>query len=117
MKNKNVLTTATREAIFITPEKVIVNLLAADNKRYLTILRLYEFVEFIRKQLNDDGALKSGEPVVFDLNFESIERTVQYNNRVYDLIGDTIYFKGTLPDTNTSEEDVLFHYAQQFVAA
>ena len=102
------------KVLYITSEKVIVNLLKVDQKKYLPIPRLYRFVAFLWKQLQDNGAYSSGIPIVFDVNFDSIERTVQYNDLVYDLVGDNIYLKGRLPDLE-DDEDFVSLAARRFV--
>lgn len=87
---------AKKQDIFIGPEYVIVNLMQADKKRYLTIPRLFRFVAYLRRQLSD--YLPSECEVIFDISFNSIERTVRYHKTIFSLIGDTIVMKdGMLP--------------------
>ena len=99
--------------IYITTEKVIVNLLKADKKKYLTISRLYRFAAYLRHQLEKEADLSPYAKVVFDINFDAIERTVQFNDMIYDLVDDKIFLKGVLP---TIDDDfyLLTKAAQEF---
>ena len=103
------------KVLYITSEKVIVNLLAADKKKYLSIPRLYRFVAFLRQELENKEVISSNTQIVFDVNFDSIERTVLYNDMVYDLIGDKIYLKGILPEILDNEK-FLSVVAEDFAA-
>lgn len=106
-----------KKTIYITSEKVMVNLLRADKKKYLSISRLYRFVAFLRQELEIKAGLPNDREVVFNINFDAIERTVQYNNNTYDLIGDKIFLKGTLPsldDDNYEDNEILSKAAQKF---
>lgn len=100
------------ETLYITTEKVIVNLLWADQKKFLPISRLFRFVSYIGQQLEEQQVLHPDAKVVFDVNFDAIERTVQYNDMVYDLIGDKIFLKGVLP--SVEENDLLKSFAKRF---
>lgn len=108
MNNKN----GAGATLYITTEKVIVNLLWADQKKYLPISRLFRFVSYIGQQLEEQQILHPNAKVVFDVNFDAIERTVQYNDMVYDLIGDKIFLKGVLP--SVEENDPLTSFAKKF---
>lgn len=93
MSNSNVtMTPSGQQPIVINAEIVIVNLLREDRETYLPIYRLQQLVDYIFKQLSD-GRYLDGTPVVFDISFDSIERTVMYNNNVFELIGRTIHLK------------------------
>jgi hypothetical protein len=79
--------------VYVEPEYVIVNLMQADKKTYLSIGRLYRFVSYLQDQLSECAGLPEGQNVIFDINFDSIERSIWYNNKVFDLIGDIIVSK------------------------
>lgn len=88
-----------KNEIFIQPEYIIVNLIQADKKQYLTISRLFRFVSYLRRQLSEMEEISANSDIIFDINFDSIERTVRCHDKVFDLIGDTIVVNdGELPD-------------------
>ena len=87
------------DSICITAEMVIVNLFKADNKKYLSLSRLCHFIAYFRKQLENKSNLSSDIKVILNVNFDTIERVIEYNDLVYELIGDTIFLKGILPTT------------------
>jgi len=104
-----------KQDLFIEPEYVIVNLMQADKKRYLTIPRLFRFVAYLRRQLSDIAYLSSEWDVIFDISFNSIERTVRYHETIFGLIGDTIVMKDcTLPETPDILSEFLPKIAEEF---
>ena len=117
------LTTAKtkKQGIFIEPEYVIVNLMQADKKKYLTISRLFRFVAYLRQQLSDMAYLPSECDVIFDISFDSIERTIRYHKTIFFLIEDTIVMKEGIPPVTP---DILLkflpkvaeEFAERFVA-
>jgi len=105
-----------KDKIFINPEHVIVNLIKADNKKYLSISRLFQFVIYLRQQLSEKASLPSENTVIFDISFDSIKRTVLYRDNVFDLLGDTIVIKNSaLLPVSDSVPEFIFVYAQEFV--
>ena len=68
----------------VDAKTIIVNLLKEDKKNYLSIGRLQKLVEFIYEELSQIGKLSEYQ-VSFDINFYSIERTVQYNRDIFEL--------------------------------
>jgi hypothetical protein len=104
-----------RNKIFIEPEYVIVELLEADKKKYLTVSRLCHFVVYLRQQLSKMTEMPPESEVIFDISFNSIERTVRYYNHVFDMIGDTIIVKeGELPVPPENVKKFLPKYVQEF---
>lgn len=73
---------------------VIINLLEKDKKTYLSVKRLQKLLMFIYNELSKQDALGDYE-IVFDISFDSIERTVLCNSRIFDLDldGDLIYLR------------------------
>lgn len=73
---------------------VIINLLEMDKKTYLSVKRLQKLLVFIYNELSKRDALGDYE-IVFDISFDSIERTVLCNSRIFDLDfdGDLIYLR------------------------
>ncbi len=73
---------------------VMINLLEKDKKTYLSVKRLQKLLMFIYNELSKQNALSNYE-IVFDISFDSIERTVLYNSRIFDLDidGDLIYLR------------------------
>lgn len=68
----------------VDAKTIIVNLLKEDQKNYLSIERLQKLVEFIYKELSQKRKLGEYQ-ISFDINFYSIERTVQYNRDIFEL--------------------------------
>ena len=90
---------------------VIINLLEKDKKTYLSVKRLQELLIFIYNELSKRKVLNNYE-IVFDISFDSIERTVLCNSRIFDLDldGDLIYLRerniDNLVKQYTVDEDV-----------
>jgi hypothetical protein len=104
-----------KQKVFIEPEYVIVNLLEADKRNYLTVSRLFQFVDYLRKQLIGNGTLLVLNDVIFDISFDSIERTVRHNDKVFELIGNTIVAKSEkLSDLSKDAPDFLPKIARKF---
>ena len=82
-----------KAAVYIEPEHVIVNLLAEDENRYLRMSRLFHFVFYLRQQLIERQDILKNSRVVFDISFDSVERTVRHRNNVFDLYGETILLR------------------------
>ena len=103
--------------LFIEPEYIIVNLIEADKKKYLPVSRLLRFVAYLRQQLSVEfSELLNTNEVVFNISFDSIERTVRYHDKVFDLIGDTIYVKNdNLPEVPLTQKEFLAKIADEFV--
>lgn len=78
----------------IDTKTIIVNLLKVDQKTYLSVKRLQELIHFIYLELKEKNMLESYQ-ISFDINFDAIERTVLYNNRIFDLDidGEMIYLR------------------------
>ncbi len=70
--------------ICVETKSIIVNLLKEDQKDYLSVDRLLNLVDFIYHELSRQDKLKDYQ-MSFDINFYSIERTVQYNSDLFDL--------------------------------
>lgn len=69
---------------YVDTKTIIVNLLKEDKKNYLSVERLQKLVDFIYLELSKQNKLKEYQ-ISFDINFYSIERTVQYNNDIFEL--------------------------------
>lgn len=68
----------------VDTKTIIINLLKVDQKTYLSISRLQNLIHFIYLQLKEQCKLDSYH-ISFDINFYAIERTILYNNRIFDL--------------------------------
>lgn len=68
----------------VDAKTIIVNLLKEDRKNYLSIERLQKLLEFIYDELSNQKKLDKYQ-ISFDINFYSIERTVQYNSDIFEL--------------------------------
>ena len=106
-----------RIELFIEPEYIIVNLVEADKKKYLSVSRLFRFVAFLKDQLSMRfDELQEANEFIFNISFDSIERTVRYHDKVFDLIGDTIYIKNdNLPEVPQTQKELLSEVAKEFV--
>ena len=73
---------------------IIVNLLKEDKKTYLSVSRLQKLLVYIYDELSKADALDN-YITYFDINFDAIERTVLYNNNIFelDIDGETIYLR------------------------
>lgn len=69
---------------YVDTKTIIINLLKEDKKDYLSIDRLCELVDFIFVELSKQEKLNDYQ-ISFDINFYSIERTVQYNDDIFEL--------------------------------
>lgn len=69
---------------YVDTKTIIVNLLKEDKKNYLSVERLQKLVDFIYLELLKQDMLNKYQ-ISFDINFYSIERTVQYNNDIFEL--------------------------------
>lgn len=79
---------------FIDTKTIIVNLLKADKKTYLRFDRLQELLSFIYDKLKDQCELTHYN-IFFNVNFDAIERTVRYNDKIFglDIEAGTIYLR------------------------
>ena len=79
---------------FIDTKTIIVNLLKEDKRNYLSIDRLLELLDFIYAELKKTCKLDEYQ-IMFDINFDAIERTVRYNNNIFrlDIDGERIYLR------------------------
>ncbi|MCL2527620.1 MAG: hypothetical protein FWE42_04295 [Defluviitaleaceae bacterium] len=111
MKTKN------KNQFFIEPEIVIVNLLQADKKRYSTFSRLLQFVLFIQEDLVNYGNAMWDKDVEYRISFDSVKRTVEYNNKEYDIVGNRIIWKGedSTHDNENEVAEIIRLLAQAFV--
>ncbi len=69
---------------YVDTKTIIVNLLKEDKKNYLSVERLQKLVDYIYSELSKQNKLNEYQ-ISFDINFYSIERTVQYNNDIFEL--------------------------------
>lgn len=86
------------ENLYINAEKVIVNLLKHEEKKYLDLAEIHDLCSYIEKQLKTQKYMNRYSKAYFDVNFDSIERTVEYHQHVFALVGDRIYLKQSMPN-------------------
>ncbi len=91
--------------LYVDAGSVIVNLLHEDQKNYLPLDRLKRLTSYIAKQLEEESLIDKYDVVVFNVNFESIERTVLCNSHLFELVGGNIILK-----TNELPEDTIEMY-------
>lgn len=78
----------------IDTKTIIVNLLKEDAQEYLSFDRLKSLLKFIHGELLKRNILDYYQ-IFFDVNFNSIRRTVLCNKRIFELDfdGDNIYLR------------------------
>lgn len=87
IENQKIIAMKGRKKVYKTyvdTKTIIVNLLKEDKKNYLPVERLEKLVDFIYQELSKQNKLSEYQ-ISFDINFYSIERTVQYNNDIFEL--------------------------------
>lgn len=79
---------------FFDTKTIILNLLKEDNEMFISIERLQNLLSYIYIELRKKRILDQYD-ILFDINFEAIERTVVYNNYIFflDIDGDKIYLR------------------------
>lgn len=82
-----------KKNLYIDAGTVIVNLLQEERGEYLQLKRLDKLVDYIYKQLVDLELIEDYSEIIFNVSFDAIERTVLYNNNLFELRGDTIFLK------------------------
>lgn len=78
----------------IDTKTIIVNLLKEDAQDYLSLDRLRSLLRFIHRELLERNILDNYQ-IFFDVNFNSIRRTVLCNETIFvlDFDGDNIYLR------------------------
>ena len=78
----------------INTEMIMVNLLKEDEERYCTIGKIQKLCVYVYQQLLEKDLLKNYS-VKFSVDFESIERTILYNNKIFylDIDGEVVYLR------------------------
>lgn len=73
---------------------IIVNLLKEDKETYLSISRLHKLLHYIYVELTEKQIIDEYQ-ILFDVSFDSIERTVIYNTNIFslDIKGEKIYLR------------------------
>lgn len=107
---------------YIDTKTIIINLLKADERMFLPINRLQELIRFIYAELSKKNQTDNYH-ISFDINFDSIERTVLYNNSIFylDMNGKMIY----LCESESAEalaqryrtDDTITHIIEDFKSA
>lgn len=107
--------------LYINAGTVIVNLLKEEKKNFLPLDRLEQLVDYIYEQLIKQKYIDKYQDIVFNVNFNAIERTVLYNNTVFELVGNTIYLKcNEIPEqiiqkyTSDATDDIIIKIIKQF---
>jgi len=78
----------------IDTKTIIVNLLKEDAQEYLSLERLRNLLRFIHRELFKRNILDNYQ-IFFDVNFNSLRRTVLCNKTIFELDfdGDNIYLR------------------------
>lgn len=70
--------------IYLDTKTIAINLMRKDRKNYLSTEKLQSFMDFLYTELSRQNKLKQYE-ISFNIDIYSIERTVQYNNDIFEL--------------------------------
>ena len=111
VNNKETNREEEEKTITITTEMIVVNLINAFKRKDLPIAKIYQFIAYLRKKIDGSEIEKS---LYYDVNKDTIERLIYFNNMVYERIVDTIIVKGILP-TLEQNYDFLEETAKEFV--
>lgn len=107
---------------FIDTKTIIVNLLKADKKTFLSIDRLQELLNYIYIELQRQHKLQEYQ-ILFDIYFDAIERTVYYNGNLFvlDINDEKIYLRDlSVLDSKTHPcqlDETLYSIVNNFVLA
>ena len=97
------------QEIFIKPEYAVNILCKTDNKKYATIPRLFRCIAYVAKAAN------YRKDVIYDISFNSIERSVRRNQNAISTIGDTIVLKDEpIPEMPGNVLQFLAPYVNKF---
>jgi hypothetical protein len=91
----------------IQPEEVIVNLLQIEKKSFIEVSEIIDFGKYVVQQLRE-GSYLGDQEVFVNINFDSIERTVQYNGYIFDLFDNKIYLRQTMPEVIIRQNEILY---------
>lgn len=78
---------------------IIVNLLKVDKETYLSLGRLQKLLFFIYDELIKNNEIDKYN-ICFNVNFDSIERTILFNNDIFklDIDGEIIYLRKSVEE-------------------
>lgn len=105
--------------LYINAEKIIVNLFNKEKSYYIDIPRFYKLCDFIKVQLIENNCFDTYASVFMDADFDAINRTIKYNNQIFDLVDNRIYLKGELPSEYMKRyniETILNDIIEKFIA-
>lgn len=66
-------------------DTIIKTLFSIENKKSLSISKLYSFYNYLRSKIEKDK-----KPYIFSSNYEDIKRYIYYNSEVFDLINEEL---------------------------
>jgi hypothetical protein len=102
--------------IVIDTMSVIANLIEVDKRDYLPVYRLIKVVNHLYERLVVKDVLNGEYEIIFNVNFNLLERIVKYNDNYLQLVGDIIYFtknietvKGKWP-LNQKVKDIISRF-------
>lgn len=107
-----------KENLYVHADGVIVNLLKEEKKSFVDMSEVFQFCDYIEEQLRKQEYIEKIQSVYFDINFNAIERTVKYNNYIFDLVGDRIFLKQMITpeiETRFDVQPILSDLIKQFV--
>jgi hypothetical protein len=80
--------TKKKERLFVGPVHIIPVLAEAYDQTFVWIPRLYGFAGYLRKQLFDREDINDKYDIVYEFNFDTIERTVRHYSRAFQMVND-----------------------------
>lgn len=84
---------------YLAPDEVLINLLAEDRRSFIYVQDVFDFCNYIIEQLRTADYIDKYDLVKPIVTFDSIERTVRYNDKVFDLVGNRIYLRREIPQS------------------
>ena len=84
---------------YLAPDEVLINLLAEDKRSFVYVQDIYDFCNYIVEQLKTERYVNAYSLVRPIVTFDAIERTVRYNDRIFDLVGNRIYLRREIPQS------------------
>lgn len=107
-----------KENLYVHADGVIVKLLKEERKSFVDMSEVFQFCDYIEEQLSKQEYIEKIQSVYFDISFNAIERTVKYNNYMFDLVGDRIYLKQMITpeiETRFDVQPMLGDLIKEFV--
>lgn len=85
--------------LYIDSGKLIVNLFVVGRFKLIDLGQIDKLAKHIYKGLAKGNHIKDYDDVIFEMDNDSIQRVVSYNDHLFEMVGDTIILKcDKIPD-------------------